>query len=85
VARGDVFAEIIEMQLPPVPAGLVLAAAMSTSSEALIATATVFSQDIAGWLRTATSRPRDRIRSNHSYVADLASGQLMKDLGSLLG
>ena len=44
-ARDDAFAEFVEMQLPPILAGLVLAAAvaamMSTSSGALIATATV--------------------------------------------
>jgi solute:Na+ symporter, SSS family len=76
VARGDVFAEFVGMQLPPVPADLVLAAVMSTPSEALIATATVFSQDIVGRLRAATSRPHDHIRSNRSYVAELASGLL---------
>ena len=72
------------MQLPPVPAGLVLAAVMSTSSEALIATATVFSQDIVGRLQAATSRPHDHIRSNCSYVADLASGLLTKGSGVCL-
>jgi hypothetical protein len=78
VAPGDVFADIDEMQLPVVPAGLVLAAVMSTSSQALIATAIVFSQDIFGWLQAATSRPHGHIRSNHTYVAELASGQLME-------
>jgi SSS family solute:Na+ symporter len=51
----DAFAAVVESQLHPVLAGLVLAAAlaavMSTSSGALIATATVFSQDIVGRLR----------------------------------
>ncbi len=51
----DAFAAVVESQLHPILAGLVLAAAlaavMSTSSGALIATATVFSQDIVGRLR----------------------------------
>jgi SSS family solute:Na+ symporter len=59
-SRDDAFAQFVEMQLPPVLAGLVLAAAlaavMSTSSGALIATATVFSQDIVARLPSATSR-----------------------------
>jgi SSS family solute:Na+ symporter len=75
-ARDDAFAEFVEMQLPPILAGLVLAAAlaavMSTSSGALIATATVFSQDIVARLRKrdieAGSEP-DHIRSNRIYVA----------------
>jgi solute:Na+ symporter, SSS family len=54
-SKDDAFAAIVESQLHPVLAGLVLAAAlaavMSTSSGALIATATVFSQDIVGRLR----------------------------------
>jgi len=75
-ARDDAFAEFVEMQLPPILAGLVLAAAlaavMSTSSGALIATATVFSQDIVARLRKRdieAGSEHDHIRSNRIYVA----------------
>ena len=70
------------MQLPPILAGLVLAAAlaavMSTSSGALIATATVFSQDIVARLRKRdieAGSEDDHLRSNRIYVA--AFGILM--------
>jgi solute:Na+ symporter, SSS family len=75
-SRDDAFAEFVEMQLPPVLAGLVLAAAlaavMSTSSGALIATATVFSQDIVARLRhrdIEAGTEHDHIRNNRLYVA----------------
>ena len=75
-ARDDAFAEFVEMQLPPILAGLVLAAAlaavMSTSSGALIATATVFSQDIVARLRKRdieAGSEHDHVRSNRIYVA----------------
>ena len=75
-ARDDAFAEFVEMQLPPILAGLVLAAAlaavMSTSSGALIATATVFSQDIVARLRKRdieAGSEDDHLRSNRIYVA----------------
>src|SRR6478672_1200098 len=62
--------------LPPVLAGLVLAAAlaavMSTSSGALIATATVFSQDIVAKLLkrdVEAGSEHDHIRNNRLYVA----------------
>ncbi|NMO00388.1 sodium:solute symporter [Gordonia sp. TBRC 11910] len=52
-AKDDAFAQVVEFTMPSLLAGLVLAAAlaavMSTSSGALIATATVFGQDI--WTR----------------------------------
>ena len=62
-AADDAFAHVVEATLPTLLAGLVLAAAlsavMSTSSGALIATATVFGQDIlascAGTPPAATS------------------------------
>ena len=75
-SRDDAFAEFVEMQLPPILAGLVLAAAlaavMSTSSGALIATATVFSQDIVARLRNRdieAGSEDDHLRSNRIYVA----------------
>ena len=75
-SRDDAFAQFVEMQLPPLLAGLVLAAAlaavMSTSSGALIATATVFSQDIVARLRgrdIEAGSEHDHIRSNRLYVA----------------
>jgi solute:Na+ symporter, SSS family len=77
------------MQLPPVLAGLVLAAAlaavMSTSSGALIATATVFSQDIVARLRKRDiegGSEHDHIRSNRFYVAGF--GILMVVIACLL-
>ena len=64
------------MQLPPLLAGLVLAAAlaavMSTSSGALIATATVFSQDIVARLLKhdiEAGTEHDHVRNNRLYVA----------------
>jgi len=74
-SRDDAFAQFVEQQLPPVLAGLVLAAAlaavMSTSSGALIATATVFSQDIVARLRhrdVEAGSEDDHIRNNRLYV-----------------
>ena len=87
--RDDAFAQFVEMQLPPVLAGLVLAAAlaavMSTSSGALIATATVFSQDIVARLRKRdieAGSEHDHIRSNRFYVAGF--GILMVVIACLL-
>src|SRR3954447_23191685 len=75
-ARDDAFASLVESQLHPILAGLVLAAAlaavMSTSSGALIATATVFSQDIVARLqrRDVEAGSEDaHVRSNRLYVA----------------
>jgi solute:Na+ symporter, SSS family len=75
--RDDAFAAIVESQLHPILAGLVLAAAlaavMSTSSGALIATATVFSQDIVARLRgrdvEGDGSEHEHVRSNRLYVA----------------
>jgi SSS family solute:Na+ symporter len=67
--RDDAFAAIVEATMPPVLAGLVLAAAlaavMSTSSGALIATATVFGQDIAQRLRGRRPGQTDGSESEH--------------------
>jgi SSS family solute:Na+ symporter len=80
-SKDDAFAQVVEATMPPVLAGLVLAAAlaavMSTSSGALIATATVFSQDIVARLRGrsveagggAGDSEADHVRSNRFYVA----------------
>jgi solute:Na+ symporter, SSS family len=75
--------------LPPVLAGLVLAAAlaavMSTSSGALIATATVFSQDIvAKRLKRdiEAGSEHDHIRNNRLYVAGF--GILMVGIACVL-
>jgi SSS family solute:Na+ symporter len=75
-ARDDAFAAVVEASMPALLAGLVLAAAlaavMSTSSGALIATATVFSQDIVARLRgrdPESGSEHDHVRSNRLYVA----------------
>ncbi len=75
-SRDDAFAQFVEMQLPAGLAGLVLAAAlaavMSTSSGALIATATVFSQDIVARLLhrdIEAGSEDDHLRNNRLYVA----------------
>jgi solute:Na+ symporter, SSS family len=88
-ARDDAFAEFVEMQLSPILAGLALAAAlaavMSTSSGALIATATVFSQDIVARLRKRdinAGSEDDYLRNNRIYVA--AFGILMIVIACLL-
>lgn len=75
-ARDDAFAAVVEATLPALLAGLVLAAAlaavMSTSSGALIATATVCSQDIVARLRhrdPEAGSEHDHVRSDRLYVA----------------
>ncbi len=75
-ARDDAFAAVVEATMPALLAGLVLAAAlaavMSTSSGALIATATVFSQDIVARLRgrdPEAGSEHEHVRSNRLYVA----------------
>ncbi|WP_232662360.1 sodium:solute symporter [Pseudonocardia sp. TRM90224] len=73
----DAFAAVVEATMPSVLAGLVLAAAlaavMSTSSGALIATATVFGQDILSRLRgargtTDEGSEHDHVRNNRVLV-----------------
>jgi SSS family solute:Na+ symporter len=88
-SRDDAFAALVEMQLPPVLAGLVLAAAlaavMSTSSGALIATATVFSQDIVARLLKRDiegGSEHDHFRNNRLYVAGF--GLLMVAIACVL-
>ena len=75
-ARDDAFAAVVEATMHPLLAGLVLAAAlaavMSTSSGALIATATVFSQDIVARLRgrdPEAGSEHEHVRSNRLHVA----------------
>ncbi|WP_060722079.1 sodium:solute symporter [Pseudonocardia sp. EC080625-04] len=69
--RDDAFAAIVEAAMPPVAAGLVLAAAlsavMSTSSGALLATATVFNQDLVGRFRRPSGD--DELAGNRWAVA----------------
>jgi SSS family solute:Na+ symporter len=74
--RDDAFAAVVDATMPAVLAGLVLAAAlaavMSTASGALIATATVFSQDIVQRLRgqaPVADGDDAHLRSNRLYVA----------------
>jgi SSS family solute:Na+ symporter len=88
-ARDDAFAQIVEAQLHPLLAGLVLAAAlaavMSTSSGALIATATVFSQDIVARLLKRdieAGSEHDHVRNNRLYV--LGFGVLMVAISCVL-
>ena len=68
--RDDAFTAVVGATMPSVLAGLVLAAAlaavMSTASGALIATATVFGQDILQRLRGRT--PADRGGSEDEHV-----------------
>lgn len=77
-ARDDAFAQVVEHTMPALLAGLVLAAAlaavMSTSSGALIATATVFGQDVKSRLlgQGADSDPEhgdDHVSGNRALVA----------------
>jgi SSS family solute:Na+ symporter len=72
--RDDAFAAVVDATMPAVLAGLVLAAAlaavMSTASGALIATATVFGQDIVRRLRgRADSGEDDHVRNNRLLIA----------------
>jgi solute:Na+ symporter, SSS family len=72
-AADDAFAHVVEATLPALLAGLVLAAAlsavMSTSSGALIATATVFGQDILGKLRGHAARNDEHAGDSRWLVA----------------
>jgi solute:Na+ symporter, SSS family len=75
-SRDDAFAQLVEMQLHPLLVGLVLAAAlaavMSTSGGALIATATVLRQDIVARLvkrDIEAGTEHDHVRNNRPYVA----------------
>jgi SSS family solute:Na+ symporter len=72
-AADDAFAHVVEATLPTLLAGLVLAAAlsavMSTSSGALIATATVFGQDILGKLRGHAARGDEHAGDSRWLVA----------------
>jgi SSS family solute:Na+ symporter len=71
--RDDVYARIVTHALPPGLAGLVMAAAlaaiMSTSSGALIATATVAKEDIVHTiLRRAPTPGHDEVRDSRWYI-----------------
>jgi len=72
-AADDAFAHVVEATMPTLLAGLVLAAAlsavMSTSSGALIATATVFGQDILGKLRGHAARGDEHAGDSRWLVA----------------
>jgi len=72
-AADDAFAHVVEATMPALLAGLVLAAAlsavMSTSSGALIATATVFGQDILGKLRGRVTQSDDHAGDSRWLVA----------------
>ena len=72
-AADDAFAHVVEATMPALLAGLVLAAAlsavMSTSSGALIATATVFGQDILGKLRGHTANGDEHAGDSRWLVA----------------
>ena len=83
--RDDAFAAIVSEAMPPVAAGLVLAAAlaavMSTSSGALLATATVFNQDLMARFRRAPAA-EDELSGNRWAVAGF--GVIMIVISSLL-
>jgi SSS family solute:Na+ symporter len=89
-SRDDAYAAVVEQTLHPVLAGLVLAAAlaavMSTSSGALIATATVARQDIVQQLlhpgQPDTGGEHEHVASNRLYVA--GSGIAMIAIASVL-
>jgi solute:Na+ symporter, SSS family len=74
--RDDVYPQIVKTALAPGISGLVMAAAlaaiMSTSSGALIATATVVKEDIVDKLRgrsaTASDHERDEVRRSRIYI-----------------
>jgi solute:Na+ symporter, SSS family len=73
--RDDAFTAVVDATMPPVLAGLVLAAAlaavMSTASGALIATATVFGKDIVQRLRSGAPDGSDdeHVRGNRLLIA----------------
>jgi SSS family solute:Na+ symporter len=72
--RDDAFTTVVGATMPPVLAGLVLAAAlaavMSTASGALIATATVFGQDIVQRLRgrAAAGGEQEHVRGHRLLI-----------------
>ena len=75
--RDDAFTAVVAATMPPVLAGLVLAAAlaavMSTASGALIANATVFGQDILQRLRgrAPAGGDEDHVRGNRLLIIAL--------------
>ncbi|MEQ3552461.1 sodium:solute symporter [Pseudonocardia nematodicida] len=83
----DAFATIVEQAMPPVLAGLVLAAAlsavMSTSSGALLATATVFNQDLLGRIRRSDP-PSDDHENTANRWAVAGFGAVMIVIACLL-
>lgn len=85
VGRDQVYTEIVRLVLPTGLAGLVvagaLAAIMSTSSGALIATATVGKEDVHG-RRGDSAQPHDEVRSTRVYI--LAFGVVMAAIACLL-
>lgn len=95
IDRDDVYTEIVRYALPAGLAGLVVAGAlsaiMSTSSGALIATATVVKEDLVGIIRSRymkptpagePSREQDEVRSSRSFI--LGFGILMIAIASVL-
>jgi SSS family solute:Na+ symporter len=87
VGRDAVYTEIVRNVLPVGLAGLVvagaLAAIMSTSSGALIATATVAKEDVMGRRSdVAGGRPHDEVRDSRVYI--LIFGLVMATIASLL-
>ncbi|WP_406269177.1 sodium:solute symporter [Nocardia sp. NBC_00881] len=94
-AKDDVYAEVAQHSVPVGLSGIVLAAAvaamMSTSSGALIATATVARQDVAPMLTRITGRPKRELdtatteadlRGNRWYV--IAIGVVCVVLAALI-
>lgn len=84
--RDQVYAEIVRTVLPAGIAGLViagaLAAIMSTSSGALIATATVAKEDVRGHRPRAAPGAHDEVRSSRIYI--LIFGLVMAAVACLL-
>ena len=86
VGRDQVYTEIVRHVLPAGLAGLVvagaLAAIMSTSSGALIATATVAKEDVHGRRSDGGSGAHDEVRSSRVYI--LIFGVVMALIACLL-
>ncbi|MET0291720.1 MAG: sodium:solute symporter [Steroidobacteraceae bacterium] len=86
VGRDAVYTEIVRNVLPVGLSGLVvagaLAAIMSTSSGALIATATVAKEDVHGRRTDGSNGEHDEVRSSRRYI--LIFGVVMATIASLL-
>ncbi|MCI9886881.1 sodium:solute symporter [Micrococcales bacterium 31B] len=81
-AKDDVFAQVVELSLHPILAGLVLAAAlsavMSTSSGCLIASATVANKDVVSTIfKRSAGDAQAEVQKNRIYILVMGVAMLI--------